>query len=250
MKILIKLSGKVIDEEGSLNKFVSKVKKLKKEGNSILIVHGGGKQISLWMKKLKLEPKFIDGLRYTDKKTLDIVVSILCGLVNKNLVKKFIDFGIKKVVGISCLDGKILISNIYKKLGFVGKNIIKVNKELLDLLLKNDYLVILSSCGLGLGNKNYLILNINADDITYALAEKLKFDNIIFLTDVEGVLDKKNKLIKKINIKEIDKLIASGVVKEGMIPKLKAIEKLLKKKNRQIIITNDLEKEGTAIVKE
>lgn len=250
MKILIKLSGKVIDEEKSLKKFISKVKKLKKEGNSILIVHGGGKQVSLWMKELKLKPKFIDGLRYTDKKTLDVVVSILCGLVNKNLVKKFIDVGIKKVLGISCLDGQILISNVYKKLGFVGKDIIKVNRELLDLLFKNDYLVILSSCGLGFKNKKYLILNINADDVTYALAEKFEFDKIIFLTDVEGVFDDKNKLIKKLNIKEISKLISLGTIKEGMIPKLKAIEKLLKKKNRQIVITNDLEKEGTVIVRE
>ncbi len=248
MNVLIKLSGKVIDDSQQLAKFIDGIKKLVRK-NKVLIVHGGGVQVSLWMKKLSLEPKFVDGLRVTDKDTLDVVISILCGLVNKTLVKEFINSGVKKVVGVSCIDGKLLITDVDKKLGFVGKNIIKVNKELLELLLYKNYLVLVSSVGLGLDNKNLVITNINADNVTFAVANMLKFDKVIFMTDKEGVLDKDGKLIKKLHVDEIDTLIKNSVVTEGMIPKLSSIKQILKRGTSEILITNDLTKKGTVIVK-
>lgn len=245
MKILIKLSGKIIDNNKELDKFILQVKKLYSNKNEILIIHGGGKQISLWMQKLNLTPRFVNGLRYTDEQTLEVVINILCGMINKYLVKKFIDSGIKKVVGLSCVDGNIVVTDIDKKLGFVGRNIKNVNLDIINLLLKNGYLLLLSSVGIGkIKNKNFIV-NINADDISYVIGEKLKVDEVIFLSDVEGVLDKNKNVIKLLDIKGIDKLINEGIVSEGMIPKLLSIKKLLKKGIKKIVISNKLDKEGT-----
>lgn len=247
MKILIKLSGKIIDHKQQLDKFVLQIKKLYLQKNKIIIVHGGGKQVSLWMEKLNLEPKFINGLRYTDEQTLEVVVNILCGLINKYLVKKFLDFGIKKVVGLSCIDGNIIVTDINKDLGFVGRNVKNVNLDIINLLLKNGYLILLSSVGMGKKNKKNFIVNINADDVVYAIGGKLKFDKIIFLSDVEGIMDKNKNVIKILNIKDIENLINQGIVSNGMIPKVLAIKKLLKKGMKKIVISNSLDKEATII---
>ncbi len=248
MKILIKLSGKVIDNENQLTKFIEGVKKLLRN-NKVVIIHGGGVQVSLWMKKLSLQPKFVDGLRVTDKDTLDVVVSILCGLINKTLVKEFINSRIKKVVGVSCVDGQLVVTDVDEKLGFVGRNIVKTNKELLDLLLKNNYLILISSVGLGIANKKFVITNINADEVSYAVGDAVKFDKVIFMTDKEGVLDKEGKLIKILKVKDIATLIKDGTVTEGMIPKLLSIKQMLKKGVSEVVITNSLDKEGTLVRK-
>ncbi len=247
MKILIKLSGKIIDESNKLDEFISQIKRLYFQKNKIIIVHGGGKQVSLWMKKLNLEPRFVNGLRYTDEQTLDIVINILCGLINKYLVKKFLDFDIKKVVGLSCIDGYIITTDINKELGFVGRNVKNVNLDIINLLLRNGYLILLSSVGIAKENKKNFIVNINADDVIYAIGEKMKFDKIIFLSDVEGIMDKNKNTIKFLNIKDIDNLINQGIVSSGMIPKVLAIKKLLKKGIKKIVVSNSLNKEATII---
>lgn len=248
MKILIKVSGKIVDNPLQLTEFVKSVKKLLKN-NKVVIVHGGGVQISLWMNKLSLEPKFVDGLRITDKDTLEVVISILCGLINKTLVKEFINYGIKKVIGISCIDGRMIVTDVDNKLGYVGKKVIKINKELLNLLLENGYLVLISSVGLGLKDGKFVITNINADEVSYAVGNAVRFDKIIFMTDKEGVLDKENKLIKRLKVKDITTLIKEKVVTEGMVPKLFSIKKMLKKGVSEVVITNSLEKEGTVVQK-
>ncbi|MEN3014018.1 MAG: acetylglutamate kinase [Endomicrobiia bacterium] len=247
MKIIIKLSGKIINDESLLKKFVLDVKKIL-NNNEVIVVHGGGKQISEWMQRLSLEPKFVDGLRFTDEKTLEVVISVLCGLINKSLVGEFINNGVKKTVGLSCVDDRLVLCEIESKLGFVGGNIIKVNTSLINLLLKNKYLVLISSVGLGkVKDSKFDIVNINADKIVYALATTIKPDRVIFMTDKEGVLDEDGKLIKSLNLKGIDRLIEKKVVTEGMIPKLTSIKEMFKKGVHEIVITNNLRKNGTII---
>jgi acetylglutamate kinase len=249
MKLLIKLSGKVIDDEKQLNSFLGFIKK-RYEKDKILIVHGGGKQVSLWMQKFSIEPKFVNGLRYTDEQTLEIVTSVLCGLINKFLIQKFINKGITKVVGLSCVDNKILVTQLDKKLGFVGREVEEVNFELLDLLLKKRYVVLLSSVGLAKQKKNFVVVNINADDVISAVAVKFNPEKVIFLSDVEGVFDNNNNLIKSLKIKDIDRLITQKIVSGGMVPKLRSIEKLFLLCNiKEVFITNDIWKEGTKIIK-
>jgi acetylglutamate kinase len=249
MKLLIKLSGKVIDDEKQLNSFLGFIKK-RYGKDKILIVHGGGKQVSLWMQKFSIEPKFVNGLRYTDEQTLEIVTSVLCGLINKFLIQKFINKGITKVVGLSCVDNKILVAQLDKKLGFVGREVEEVNFELLDLLLKKRYVVLLSSVGLAKQKKNFVVVNINADDVVSAVAIKFNPEKVIFLSDVEGIFDNNNNLIKSLKIKDIDRLITQKIVSGGMVPKLRSIERLFLLCNiKEVFITNNIWKEGTKIIK-
>lgn len=251
MKLLIKLSGKIIDDKQKLKKFICDVKKLVKKKYKVVIIHGGGIQISKWMQDLDLKPKFVNGLRVTDEKTLEVVTSILCGLVNKHLVLQFINSGVKRVVGISCVDGELVVTKLIPSLGYVGKDVVRVTPEIINMLLKNKYLVLVSTVGLGIGKNNFLVLaNINADDVVYAVAKKLKFDKVIFITDKPGVINKDGKVLKKLYVSKISELVQQGVVTEGMIPKLTAIKKMFLSGTKKIVITNDLLKEGTVLTNE
>lgn len=243
MKVLIKVSGKVIDNENELKKFITAAKKYYSK-DKVLIVHGGGKQVSRWSEKFGIKPKFVDGLRFTDESVLEVVVAVLCGVVNKRLVCEFLKNGIK-TIGISCIDDKILDCVINKKLGFVGGKVKEVNDEIIKYLWDKGIWVVLSSVGLS-GKK---VVNINADDVAYALAEKLKVDKLIFLTDKEGVLDKEGKVIKELNVKDIDKLIKEGVVTEGMVAKLNSIKKAVLGGVKNIYVSNSLVSKGTVIRK-
>ncbi len=243
MRILIKLSGKVIDDKEELKNFITSIKKLHKN-NQLIVVHGGGKQVSSWSEKLGLKTIFVNGLRVTDEKMLEVVISVLCGLVNKKLVFEFIKNNLK-VVGLSCIDGKIVETNIEKKLGFVGSKIKKVNIEIIKILLKQKFIVLISSVGIGDGK----IVNINADNISYALAKQLKVDKLIFLTDKQGVLDKENKVIKELKISQIKNLINRGVVTDGMIPKLNSIKDAIMSGVGNVIISNNLNSIGTLVKK-
>ncbi|MCS7151185.1 MAG: acetylglutamate kinase [Endomicrobia bacterium] len=250
MRWLIKLSGKILDNKAELNKFLLQVIKVLQQ-DEVVVIHGGGIQISRWMQQLGLKPKFIDGLRVTDEKTLEVVTGILCGLINKQLVLNFVNLGIKNVVGISCLDSKLLLTTIDKRLGFVGKDVVYVDTELIDNLLRKGYLVLVATVGLGIKRKNspLVMANINADTVVYALAtSRLKFDKVVLVTDKPGVLNKNGELIKKLYIKDINKLIKEKVVTEGMIPKLNAVKKMFVSGVKKVVITNSLESEGTVLV--
>ncbi|MFQ3675441.1 MAG: acetylglutamate kinase [Endomicrobiia bacterium] len=243
MKILIKLSGKIIDDKNELKQFITSIKKIYKK-DQIIIVHGGGKQVSSWSEKVGLETKFVNGLRFTDEKTLEVVIAVLCGIVNKQLVFEFIKNKMLSV-GISCIDGKLVETNIETELGFVGKKVKQVNTKLIDLLLKQKFIVVVSSIGIGEDK----IVNINADNVTYALAKKLKVDKLFFLTDKEGVLDKDGNVIRQLKIGDIDKLIETGVVTEGMIPKLAAIKDALNSGVKNVVISNRINIQGTVVKK-
>jgi acetylglutamate kinase len=193
---------------------------------------------------LGLKTKFVNGLRFTDEKTLDVVISILSGLVNKKLVYEFLRQKID-AIGLSCIDGKTVETNLDKSLGFVGTKIKKVNTKIIDVLLKQNFVVLISSIGIGEGK----IVNINADNVAYALAQQLKVGKLIFLTDKEGVLDKEGKVIKELKIAQVNNLIKTGVVTEGMIPKLNAIKEALNSGVKSIIISNKLSKQGTVVKK-
>lgn len=245
MKILIKLSGKVIDNVVELKNFCRSLRRKYKK-DKIVIVHGGGKQVSEWMEKFGLTPRFIEGLRYTDKETLNIVISVLCGLVNKFLVATLIKHKIP-AVGISCIDGKLLVTDIDKKLGFVGQKIKKVDPKVIDILLENNFVVVISSVGLGTENSKIEIVNINADNVVSAVAQKIKFDKFIFLTDVPGVMDSKKNIIKFLPSKKISQFINEGIITGGMIPKMKSVLDILSTGTDTVVITDNLSRKGTVI---
>lgn len=194
---------------------------LKLVGFKPIIVHGGGKEISKWVKLSGKTPEFINGLRVTDEKTMEIAEMVL-GRVNKELVQDMEMVGVK-AAGISGKDGSTL--RVEKKfsggkdIGFVGE-ISEVNTDLIDTLIENDFVPVI--CPIGLDG-DYASYNINADDAACAIATAVQAEKLAFLTDIEGVyrnpLDQ-STLISELTITEAEEFLKSGNVGGGMLPKL------------------------------
>lgn len=219
--IIIKYGGSaMVDEELKLNVIKDAVL-LKLVGFKPIIVHGGGKEISKWVGKVGMEPKFVNGLRVTDASTMEIAEMVL-NRVNKNLVQLIQQLGIK-AVGISGKDGGLL--HVHKKdsdgqdIGFVGE-IDAVEPKILYDLLEKDFLPIV--CPIGYDDR-FDTYNINADDAACAIAKAMKAEKLAFLTDIEGVyrdFNDKSTLISELTIEEAEEFIKSGAAMGGMIPKL------------------------------
>ena len=219
--IVVKYGGSAMVDEELKKRVIEDVTLLKLVGFKPIIVHGGGKEISNMVKRLGMEPKFVNGLRVTDEETMDVAEMVL-GKVNKSLVQLVESLGVR-AVGISGKDGGLL--KVEKKysdgedIGFVGE-ITEVNPDILHDLLEKDFLPII--CPIGL-DKDYQTYNINADDAACAIAKAMKAEKLAFLTDIEGVYkDPKDPstLISRIFVSEAQKLMEEGYIGGGMLPKL------------------------------
>ena len=228
--IVVKYGGSAMVDEELKENVIKDVVLLKLVGFKPIIVHGGGKEISGWVKKVGMEPHFINGLRVTDEPTMEIAEMVL-NRVNKSLVQMVQKLGVK-AVGISGKDGGLL--NVEKKLsggqdiGYVG-NIKQVNPKVLFDLLEKDFLPIV--CPIGYDD-NYDTYNLNADDAACAIAKAVSAEKLAFLTDVEGVyrdFEDKSSLISELTIDEAEAFITQGMAGGGMIPKLQNCVDALKK---------------------
>ena len=219
--IVIKYGGSAMVDEELKKKVIEDVTLLKLVGFKPIIVHGGGKEISKWVGKVGMEPKFINGLRVTDKDTMEVAEMVL-GKVNKSLVQIVEELGVR-AIGISGKDGGLLkVEKKYSNgedIGFVG-DIKEVNADILYDLLEKDFLPII--CPIGLDDE-YNTYNINADDAACAIARAVKAEKLAFLTDIEGVYknpEDPKTLISELTVSEAKKLISDGYIKGGMLPKL------------------------------
>ena len=219
--VVIKYGGSAMLDEELKKNVIKDVVLLKLVGFKPIIVHGGGKEISRWVGKVGMESHFINGLRVTDKDTMEIAEMVLAK-VNKELVTNVQSLGVN-AVGISGKDGGLL--ECKKKLsggediGYVG-DITHVNPGILYDLLEKDFLPIVFPVGF---DKNYDSYNINADDAACAIAKAVHAEKLAFLSDIEGVYrdkDDPSSLISELHVHEAQKLIADGFVGGGMIPKL------------------------------
>lgn len=219
--IVVKYGGSAMVDEELKKNVIQDVVLLKLVGFKPIIVHGGGKEISRWVGKVGMEPKFINGLRVTDRDTMEVAEMVL-NKVNKELVALIQSLGIK-AVGISGKDGGLL--KVEKKLsdgqdiGFVG-DVKQVTPKVLYDLLEKDFLPVV--CPIGM-DEEFNSYNINADDAACAIAKAVNAEKLAFLTDIEGVYrDPKDpdSLISELRVKDADELIANGNVGGGMIPKL------------------------------
>ena len=219
--IVVKYGGSAMVDEELKRNVIKDVVLLKLVGFKPIIVQGGGKEISRWVGKVGKEAKFVNGLRVTDKETMEIAEMVL-GKVNKELVTLVESLGVK-AIGISGKDGGLLKVN--KKLsqgqdiGYVG-DIKEVNPAILNELLEKDFLPIV--CPVGLGD-DFATYNINADDAACAIARAMKAEKLAFLTDIEGVYrdpEDTSSLISELFVNEAKALIENGNVGGGMIPKL------------------------------
>lgn len=219
--IVVKYGGSAMVDHDLKKSVIRDVALLKLVGFRPIIVHGGGKEITKWTKRLGIETNFVNGLRVTDKQTMEVAEMVL-NKVNKGLASMMEKLGVH-AVGICGKDGSVL--RVDKKLsggkdiGYVGE-VKEVNVGLLNTLLDNDFVPVV--CPIG-SDDNYHSFNINADDAACAIATAVGAAKLAFLTDIEGVyrdpLDK-SSLISELTVKEAEELLGSGNVGGGMLPKI------------------------------
>ena len=219
--IVVKYGGSAMVDEDLKRQVIEDVTLLKLVGFKPIIVHGGGKEISRWVSKVGMEPKFINGLRVTDEPTMELAEMVL-GKVNKGLVQLVQGLGVR-AIGLSGKDGGLLkVEKKYSNgedIGFVGE-ITDVNADILWDLLEKDFLPIVCPIGLDEENQTY---NINADDAACAIARAMKSEKLAFLTDIEGVYkDPKDPstLISELYISDARELMKDGYIAGGMLPKI------------------------------
>ena len=230
--VVVKYGGNAMINESLKEQVMEDIVLLWLIGVKVVLVHGGGPEISETMEKLGKKAEFIDGLRVTDKETVDIVQMVLAGKVNKSLVN-FLEMKGGKAMGISGIDGKLIEAQCKnEKLGFVGE-ITKINIDPVFDLLGKGYIPVISTIGCDNDGNVY---NINGDTAAAYIAGALNAKRLIMMTNIAGVLKDKNdssSIIPEISLSEAEELKKNGIISDGMIPKvdccIKAIEKGVKK---------------------
>jgi len=226
---VIKYGGHAMGDAELAKLFALDIVLLRQVGTNPVVVHGGGPQIGAMLERLKIKSEFIDGLRVTDKETVEVVEMVLVGSINKAIVTAINDAG-GSAVGLSGKDGNLIIakklrrtkrdpdSNIERilDLGLVGEPK-EISPDILDMFDESDITPVIAPIGI---SKTGETLNINADTAAGAIAAALAAKRLLMLTDVEGVLDKDGKLIEKLTVSEARRGIKDGTITGGMIPKV------------------------------
>jgi len=234
MRTVIKFAGALLEDHALVNSLARQLAALAQEGHEVLVVHGGGRIFTATLKRLGIESKFVNGLRVTDRETRDVAVMVFAGLLNKRLAAAISAEG-QNAVGISAADAKCFLAepmvhnDIEGNLGFVGY-LTGLNVEFLQSLWRENLLPV-AAC-LGPDNELY---NINADHMAAACAEYLDADQLIYLTDVAGVLDG-DKVISAIACEDVERLVQARVVSGGMVLKLEAAKRALEGGVREVLI--------------
>lgn len=215
MLLVVKYGGNAIADEAAPKRFAQAVKAVQDLGHQTVIVHGGGPQINHWLEKLALESHFVNGQRFTDDETLQVVEMALCGQVNKALCRAMLAEGVR-AVGLSGQDAGMLSAVQNATLGLVGE-IASVQSALLHDLLDKGYTPVLAPLAL---DDDYKPLNVNADLAAAAIAKALGAAQFILMTNVDGVLDANKQRIATLTQVQAEAWIEEGVIAGGMIPKV------------------------------
>ncbi|MDI7259289.1 MAG: acetylglutamate kinase [Thermodesulfobacteriota bacterium] len=227
--IVIKYGGSTMEEEGMKRSFALDVVLLKYIGLNPVVVHGGGPQIGEMLTKLGKKSQFIEGMRVTDGETMDVVEMVLVGKVNKEIVAMINQQG-GKAVGLSGKDGRLILAKKMRltrktgkdkdseivDIGMVGE-VKSIHPGVIEALEKENFIPVIAPIGVGEEGETY---NINADLVAGKIASALGAEKLILLTDVEGVMDEKKRLIPTLVAKEARQLISQKVISSGMIPKV------------------------------
>ena len=234
--VVVKYGGNAMVNEVLIDNVINDVCLMNLVGIKVVLVHGGGPEISKALNKMHIESKFVNGLRYTDEETIDIVQQVLAGKVNKNLVKRIHTHG-NKAVGLSGIDNMLLKAKKVESadLGYVGE-VEEVHAEILNDVLDKGYIPVVASVGMDEEGHSY---NINADTAAAAIASALGAENFVVVSDIPGLLRDKedeNSLISSVTIDDVLNLTKQGIIAGGMIPKVKCITDALKKGVKKAVI--------------
>ena len=213
--IVIKMGGSVLSNKNLFDNLIQDIVILKKLGLSIFLIHGGGSKISKKLDNLNIKSNFINGLRVTDDKIIDIVEDVLIKF-NKEIINALKNESCAAKEITSKENNIITVKPENDTLGFVGKPI-KIKKKTLTKIIKDNKVPVIASLGL---DKNNQTFNINADSVAGAIAKELKARRLLMLSDVEGVLNKNKKLIPEINSNQAKQMITDETISGGMIPKI------------------------------
>lgn len=235
--VVIKFGGNAMVDEALKHSFARDIVLMKLVGINPIVVHGGGPQIGQLLEKIGKSTEFVDGMRVTDSETMDVVEMVLGGLVNKQIVNVINMHG-GKAVGLTGKDGNFIHArkiNLQKTapeadateiidLGHVGE-VSSIDASVVDMLCHSDFIPVIAPIGVGTDGHSY---NINADLVAGKVAEVLKAEKLMLLTNTPGILDKQNNLLTGLSLSDIDNLIADGTISGGMIPKTRCATDALK----------------------
>lgn len=224
--IVVKYGGAAMENDELQRSVAIDIVLLKFVGINPVLIHGGGKEITSWLEKLQIETEFIDGLRKTSKEAMEVTEMVLTGKVNKAIVGLINNAG-GKAIGLSGKDGNMILGEKINetKLGHAGK-VTKIDPNPILATIEKGYIPVISTIAV---DKNNETLNINADYVAADIAVALKAEKLIYLSNVEGILNEKKEIIKQIVVDDVNDLIKKGVVSGGMIPKVNSCTESLEK---------------------
>lgn len=230
MKLVIKIGGGAAENKGVRRSLASQIAALRKSGNQVVVVHGGGKTLTKVLASMGIAAEFADGLRVTNAETRDVALMVLAGMVNKQWVADIQAEG-QPALGVCGGDGGLVTARKLvmragrqsKSLGFVGRPF-KVNPALLDWAFERRMVPVVASMAPG---ENGEYFNINADDFAAAIAKSLGAERLVYFTESGGVWDAQRRRLPRVRATEIETLIQDGVVRDGMIPKLRSCAEML-----------------------
>ena len=245
--IVVKYGGHAMGDPELARDFAEDITLLTLAGINAVVVHGGGPQIGQMLERLNIKSEFRDGLRVTDRATVEVVEMVLAGAINKDIVSTINAAG-GRAVGLCGKDGRMVLaeplkrttydtdSNIEKvvDLGFVGEPV-EVRRDVLDVLAKQEIIPVIAPVAQGADGETY---NINADTFAGAIAGALGASRLLFLTDVDGVLDADKQLIRELTVAEARRLMAAGVISGGMVPKVETCIEALERGVDGVVILN------------
>jgi acetylglutamate kinase len=230
MKLVIKIGGAAGEDRKTRLGLARQIAQLRRGGADVVVVHGGGERLTQTLRRLGIASEFADGLRVTDRETRDVALMVLAGIVNKQWVAE-IEMQGQLALGICGGDGRLMEARKLRlrkgkqvrDLGYVGRPI-RVNTALLEMAFERSMVPVVASIALGLKSEYF---NVNADDFAAALASRLEADRLIYLTESGGVWDARKRLLPEVAASEIADMIRKGMVRDGMIPKLRSCQRVL-----------------------
>lgn len=239
MKLVVKIGGQGIEAPRFRRNLARQIAELRRSGHAVVLVHGGGKLLTETLARLGIPTAFHNGLRVTDAATRDVALMVLAGIVNKQWVADLEAAG-QPALGICGGDGGLVVARKVsangnghgKSLGFVGRPQ-KIDTSILDMAFQRGIVPIVASLA---PNAKGEYLNINADDFAAALAQAIKADRLLYLTESGGVWDAEGRRLSVVRLGEIEALIRKGIVRDGMIPKLRSCARTLRQEVGEINI--------------
>ncbi len=223
--IVVKYGGNAMTDEVLKNSFARDIVLMKLVGMNPVVVHGGGPQIGSLLTQLNIQSEFIDGIRVTDSKTMDVVEMVLGGLVNKEIVS-LLNKNQGKAIGITGKDGNLIQAKKLLKKSLIGAKMMdmgqvgsieKINREVLDILKDSNFIPVIAPIGTDRTGATY---NINADTVAGEIAKVLDAEKLMLLTNIAGVMDKSGKVVTGLSTAQVDAMIADGTIHGGMLPKI------------------------------